>query len=253
MAVAARPMSPPFLEWLLCETANSSASTAVKFVIWLASLLLMNSFTMLITKKYKCHHDQIPFEYFSIKLNTLPHSSLFMIKFYYYKEITSEMCAEIVCTYRSISKAAIFRFSYSLSFNPRAMLGVKGERSFSVILTAKWTTFVRLPPTEESKTVRRFLTGDHAERTLVPGLFHYPVVLELALCLQGWSRAREDLMPWDKPIGRNRSNFVAKYIRQKAWAIAYNWRSHRMKRWTLFDLSDTFYTFYSLAVLIQLN
>ena len=51
MAVAANPISPPFLEWLLWETANSSARTAVNRVICRTSLLATNSLTILIVKR----------------------------------------------------------------------------------------------------------------------------------------------------------------------------------------------------------
>ena len=47
IAVAASPIRPPFLEWLLCETANSSASTDVSRLICFTSLLATNSFTIL--------------------------------------------------------------------------------------------------------------------------------------------------------------------------------------------------------------
>lgn len=46
-------------------------------------------------------------------------------------------------TYRSISKAAVLRFSYNLSFNPRTTFCVSGKRSFSAIVTRNRNTFVR--------------------------------------------------------------------------------------------------------------
>lgn len=45
--------------------------------------------------------------------------------------------------YRSISRAAVFLFSYNLSFNPRTMFCVKGKKSFSAIAKKNRTTFGR--------------------------------------------------------------------------------------------------------------
>ena len=45
--------------------------------------------------------------------------------------------------YRSISKAAVFLFSYNLSFNPRTTFCVKGKKSFSAIAKKNRTTFGR--------------------------------------------------------------------------------------------------------------
>ena len=62
-------------------------------------------------------------------------------------------------TYRSISKAATFRFSYNLSFNPRTTFCVSGKKSFSAIVTRNWTTFVQVFTLRNDKTASSYPSG----------------------------------------------------------------------------------------------
>lgn len=72
--------------------------------------------------------------------------------------------------YRSISKAAVFLFSYNLSFNPRAMFCVKGKKSFSAIAKKNRTTFGRNFTLRNTRRQAVILQAYHAVITLDPGL-----------------------------------------------------------------------------------
>lgn len=72
--------------------------------------------------------------------------------------------------YRSISKAAVFLFSYNLSFNPRTMFCVKGKKSFSAISKKNRTTFGRNFTLRNTRPQAVILQAYHAVITLDPGL-----------------------------------------------------------------------------------
>ena len=72
--------------------------------------------------------------------------------------------------YRSISKAAVFLFSYNLSFNPRTMFCVKGKKSFSAIAKKNRTTFGRNFTLRNTRRQAVILQAYHAVITLDPGL-----------------------------------------------------------------------------------
>ena len=72
--------------------------------------------------------------------------------------------------YRSISKAAVFLFSYNLSFNPRTMFCVKGKKSFSAISKKNRTTFGRNFTLRNTRLQAVILQAYHAVITLDPGL-----------------------------------------------------------------------------------
>ena len=73
--------------------------------------------------------------------------------------------------YRSISKAAVFLFSYNLSFNPRTMFCVKGKKSFSAIAKKNRTTFGRNFTLRNTRLQAVILQAYHAVITLDPGLY----------------------------------------------------------------------------------
>ena len=73
--------------------------------------------------------------------------------------------------YRSISKAAVFLFSYNLSFNPRTMFCVKGKKSFSTIAKKNRTTFGRNFTLRNTRLQAVILQAYHAVITLDPGLY----------------------------------------------------------------------------------
>lgn len=72
--------------------------------------------------------------------------------------------------YRSISKAAVFLFSYNLSFNPRTTFCVKGKKSFSAIAKKNRTTFGRNFTLRNTRLQAVILQAYHAVITLDPGL-----------------------------------------------------------------------------------
>lgn len=73
--------------------------------------------------------------------------------------------------YRSISKAAVFLFSYNLSFNPRTTFCVKGKKSFSAIAKKNRTTFGRNFTLRNTRLQAVILQAYHAVITLDPGLY----------------------------------------------------------------------------------
>lgn len=109
MEQAARPIRPPLRLCGCCESANSTESVWITCLICAALFCATNSRTSLQEERAESGLVSPP---------------------------TGPSPPARPRAHFSISSAATFRFSYSLSFRARTMLGVSGEKSFSGFIAA---------------------------------------------------------------------------------------------------------------------